>query len=228
MINTLILLKILILQYVYTTYLNTQITLEQCDSSGSLYQFKRDEFPMNDSGNPINVAISNSSSLKYKSSILGKATVASGTNNADRSLKNVKIVVPLEILRNFWRSLEMAFINCKIYLELNWTKNCVMYGADTYAGGDNDNNRETTFKITSTKIVTLSTKDNVNLTKQLNEGFKIPVYCNEHRTKIETNLLFRVLQNCMFLLMITLLLLMITMVLIELKETVIENNSFQE
>ena len=79
MINTLILLKILILQYVYTTYLNTQITLEQCDSSGSLYQFKRDEFPMNDSGNPINVAISNSSSLKYKSSILGKATVASGT-----------------------------------------------------------------------------------------------------------------------------------------------------
>ena len=38
-----------------------------------------------------------------------------------------------------------------------------MYGADTYAGSDNDNNRETTFKITSTKlyvpVVTLSTKD---------------------------------------------------------------------
>ena len=27
-----------------------------------------------------------------------------------------------------------------------------MYGADTYAGGDNVNNRETTFKITSTKL----------------------------------------------------------------------------
>ena len=44
-----------------------------------------------------------------------------------------------------------------------------MYGADTYAGGNNVNNRETTFKTTSTKlhvsIVTLSTKDNVNLTK---------------------------------------------------------------
>ena len=55
-----------------------------------------------------------------------------------------------------------------------------MYGADTYAGGDNANNRETTFKITSTKsyvsVVTLSTRDNVNLTKQLKEGFKRSVY----------------------------------------------------
>ena len=62
-------------------------------------------------------------------------------------------------------------INCKIHLELNWNNNCVMYGANIYV-----NNRETTFQITSTKlyvpIVTLSTKDNVNLTKQLNEGFK--------------------------------------------------------
>ena len=37
-----------------------------------------------------------------------------------------------------------------------------MYGTDTYAGGDNVNNRETTFNITSTKLyvptVTLSTK----------------------------------------------------------------------
>ena len=31
----------------------------------------------------------------------------------------------------------MPLINCKIHLELNWNNNCVMYGADTYAGGDN-------------------------------------------------------------------------------------------
>ena len=47
-------------------------------------------------------------------------------------------------------------------------------------GGINANSRETTFKITSTKlyvpIVTLSTKDNVNLIKQLNEGFERSVY----------------------------------------------------
>ena len=62
-----------------------------------------------------------------------------------------------------------------------------MYGAD--ANGDG-NDRETTFKITSTKlyvpIVTLSTKVNVNLTKQLNEGFKRSVYWNEYKSKIES------------------------------------------
>ena len=45
-------------------------------------------------------------------------------------------------------------------------------------------------KITITKlgvpVVTLSTKDNVNLTKQLNEGFKRSVYWNEYNSKIET------------------------------------------
>ena len=35
-------------------------------------------------------------------------------------------------------------------------------------------------------IVTLSTKDNVNLTKQLDEGFKRSVYWNEYKSKIET------------------------------------------
>ena len=62
-----------------------------------------------------------------------------------------------------------------------------MYGADTYAGGDNVNNREATFQITSTKlyvpVVTLSTKDNVNLTKQLDEGFKISVFWNEYNQR---------------------------------------------
>ena len=66
-------------------------------------------------------------------------------------------------------------INCKLHLELNCTRNCVM---SDIAG-------ETTFKITNTElyvpIVTLSTKDNVKLTKQLNEGFKRPVYWNEYK-----------------------------------------------
>ena len=134
------------------------------DSSGSLYQFKRDESPMNNPGNPLNVALDKSTSFKYKASLLGKVTDANGDN---RSLKNIKLVVPLKYLSNVFRSPEMSLINCKIHLELNWNNNCVMYGADTYAGGDNANDRETTFQITSTKLyvpnVALSTKDNVNL-----------------------------------------------------------------
>ena len=147
------------------------------DSSGSLYQFKRHESPTNDDENSLNVALDNSTSFKYKSSRLGKATDVDGN---DRSLKNTKIVVPLKYLSNFFRSLKMPLINSKIHLELNWNNNCVMYGADTYAGGDNVNNRKTTFQITSTKlyvpIVTLSIKYNDNLAKRLKEGFKRSVY----------------------------------------------------
>ena len=157
------------------------------DSSGSLYQFKRDESPMNDPGNTLNVALDNSTSFKYKSSLLGKATDADGN---DSSLKNAKLIVPLKDLSNCFRALELPLLNCKIHLELNWNTKCVMYGADTYAGGDNVSNREKTFQITSTKlyvtIITLLSKDNINLTKQLNEGFKRSVYWNEYKSKIET------------------------------------------
>ena len=156
-------------------------------STRSLYQFKRSESlfkrSMNDAGNPLNVALDNLTSFKYKASLLGKATDANGN---DRSLKNTKIGVPLKYLSNFFRSLEMPLINYKIHLELNWNDNCVMHGANTYAGGDNDNDREATFQITSTKlcapVVTLSTKDNENLTKQRNEVFKRSVYWNEYKS----------------------------------------------
>ena len=90
--------------------------------------------------------------FKYKSSILENPAI-------NGILRNEKIFVRLRYLSNFFRSLEMLLINCKIHLELNWTKHCVM---SSIAGA-------ATFKITNTKlyvtIVTLSTKDNVNLTK---------------------------------------------------------------
>ena len=156
------------------------------ETSESLYQFKRDESPTA-AGNPSNVTLENSTSFKYKASILGKATEADGN---DKSLKNAKIVVPLKSLSNVFRSLELPLINCKIHLQLEWDDNCVMYGANIYAGGDKAYNRETKFQITSTKlyvpVVTLSTKDNENLTKQLDEGFKRSVYWNEFKSKIET------------------------------------------
>ena len=140
------------------------------DSSGSLYQFKSAQYPMNNDRNLSHIPLNISSSFKYKASLLRKATHANGN---DRSLKNTKIVVPLKYLSNFFRSLEMPLINCKIHLELNWNNNCVMYGADANV---DDNDRETIIKTASTKlyvpIVTLSTKDNVNLTKQLNEDLK--------------------------------------------------------
>ena len=111
--NTLKLLKIIIMPM----YNLIEYPDNYADSSESLYQFKRDESPINGTGNPNNVALDNSTSFKYKASLLGKATGADGN---DRSLTNTKIVVPLKYLPSFLRSLEMLLINCKNHLELNW------------------------------------------------------------------------------------------------------------
>ena len=54
------------------------------DSFGSLHQFKRDESSMKDAGNPLTVALDNSTSFKYKANFSGKA---SGDDGYDRSLK---------------------------------------------------------------------------------------------------------------------------------------------
>ena len=83
------------------------------DTSGSVWHFKRDEQSMND-GDPANVTTAASSSFKYKSSFF--KTLENDDNGV---FKNVKIAVPLKYLSNFWRSLEMSLINCKIHLELN-------------------------------------------------------------------------------------------------------------
>ena len=69
------------------------------DSSGSLYQFKRDESPMKDAGNPLNVALDKSASLKYKANLLGKASDADGN---DRSLKKCKSSSTFKIFIQFF------------------------------------------------------------------------------------------------------------------------------
>ena len=101
--------------------------------------------------------------------------------------------------------------------------------------GNNDDGDivNATFKLTNTKlyvpIVTLSTKDNVKLTKQLNEGFKRSVYWNQYKIKICPKYLdnnnpirlpldafFKGLKDCLFLLLIILI-----MIMKKLKETAI-------
>ena len=107
------------------------------DTSGSLWQFKRDESPVTNAGNPDNVSADNSLSFKYKSSLIRDSFASAG----NRVFKNVKIAVPLKYLSNLWKSLAMPLINCKIHLELNLSKDCVM---STIAN--------TAFKITNTKL----------------------------------------------------------------------------
>ena len=58
----------------------------------------------------------NAPSFKYKVNLIGN-TETNGTK------KGVKIAVPLKYLSNFWRSLEMPLINCKVELSLRWIVN---------------------------------------------------------------------------------------------------------
>ena len=138
------------------------------DSSGSLWGFKSDEVT-----NDANVTNDdNAPWFKYKANLIGN-TEANGTK------KGVKIAVPLKYLSNFWRSLEMPLINCKVELLLKWIENCVLTTAEIGANADATGADGATFEITDAKlyvpVVTLSAEDNVKLVKQLNEGFKRPV-----------------------------------------------------
>ena len=70
------------------------------DTSGSLWQLKRDEVSANNS----NLTVNNSQSFKCKAALIGKRTT--NHNNGKFSAKDTKIVVPSKYLSNFWRSLD--------------------------------------------------------------------------------------------------------------------------
>ena len=119
----------------------------------------------------------NALSFKYKANL-------TANSEADGIKKGVKIAVPLKYLSNFWRSLEIPLINCKVELSLKWIENCVLTTAEMGANTDATGVDGATFEITDASfmfLVTLSAEDNVKLVKQLNEGFKRPVYWNKYK-----------------------------------------------
>ena len=108
----------------------------------------------------------------YKVNLLGNPVLDGAI-----AKRSVKVVVPLKYLSNFFRSLEMPLINCKIKLNLTWKKECVL---STDAG-------DAVFLINDTKmyvpVVTLSKEDNKDFIEQQNKGFQRSIYWNEYKTK---------------------------------------------
>ena len=144
------------------------------DSSATLYQYKQDE-PTEADG-VADLTADNSSSFKYKTKLLGNIDqLAADAARVGRL--NVKVVVPLKYLSNFFRSLEMPLIICKIKLNLTWKKECV----SSTGGGD------AVFIINDTKlyvpVVSLSNEDNKDFIEQQNKGFQRSIYWNEYKTK---------------------------------------------
>ena len=72
----------------------------------------------------------------------------------------------LKLLSDFWTFLDLPLINCKIELDLTWTKDCVLIK-------DHNNITGVIFIITSTKIyvpvVTLSINDNIKFLENITE-----------------------------------------------------------
>ena len=77
---------------------------------GSLWQYYKDE---------PNDNLADSKSFKSKIKITENTP-------ADGNTKDVEIIVPLKYLSNFWRTLEMPLINCKVNLILTWSSTCAI------------------------------------------------------------------------------------------------------
>ena len=82
-----------------------------------LWQYCRNEPAVNDNGGIIDFTADNSETDSSK--------IKKTSKKAKNGQKQVKIMLPLKKLRNFWRILEMLLINCKINLDVKWSENCV-------------------------------------------------------------------------------------------------------
>ena len=84
----------------------------------TVWQYYRDEPFLDNNGNITDFPDDNinSTSFKFKTKMAGRI--------GEEGKKNVKIRLPLNYLGNFWRILEILFINCEINLVLTWPVRC--------------------------------------------------------------------------------------------------------
>ena len=140
-----------------------------------------------DDDDNITHSILNSESFDYKASFM-----ENGVTHDNLTKNDVKVVVPLKHLSNFWRSLNIPLINCEVELILTWSKNCVL--ADMTVRAAQDNNPAIAaplgleFQITDTKlyvpVVTLSKENDAKLLQQLKLGFKRNIKWNKYRSQM--------------------------------------------
>ena len=141
-------------------------------ASGSLWQYCKDIPAVDDDGNIVNSnGVNASNSLNFKAKITGQARDDEKKQKKNKTSWRVEIMVPLNYLSNFWRTLEMLLIKFEVNLILTYSENCVIM----YTNGANQNvvvytndaNQGATFKLKDTKpyvpVVTLSTQDNAKL-----------------------------------------------------------------
>ena len=86
-------------------------------TTGSLWNNYRDK-PNSGINGDINYSVMASKSFDYNSKF-----IEDGVTQNNLTENDVKIVVPLKYLSNFWRRLNIPLINCEVELILTWFKN---------------------------------------------------------------------------------------------------------
>ena len=118
-------------------------------TSRGLWQYCKDIAAVNNNGDIVDFNGTNATdSFNFKAKMTGQ-------NNDDGEINNIEIMVRLKyFLSNFWRTLEMALINCEVNLILTGSANCVIVYTNVADQG-------ATFQINEAKlyvpVVTLST-----------------------------------------------------------------------
>ena len=160
-------------------------------TTGSLWNYYKDEPNSSTDDDNITHSILNSESFDYKANFMENGMTQNNVTKND-----VKVVVPLQLLSNFWRSLNIPLINYQVELILTWFKNCLLIDKSTreanYAVDPNiyeiDNPENAIFEITDTKlyvpVVTLSKENDIKLLEQLKSGFKKTIKWNKYRSQM--------------------------------------------
>ena len=160
-------------------------------TTGSLWNYYRDEPNSGTDNNNLIHSILNSESFDYKANFM-----EIGVTHNNLTENDVEIDVPLKYLSNFWRSLNKPLINFEVELILTWFKNCVLKDKLTreanYDANPNvyeiDNPENAIFQITGTKlyvpVVILSKKNDIKLLEQLKSGFKRTIKWNKYRSQM--------------------------------------------
>ena len=93
-------------------------------TSGSLFNYYRDEPNSGIEDGDLDLSIVDSKSFDYKSSLHDKLPLFDnndGDNEGKQTVivKDLEIAAPLKYLGNFWRSIDIILINCEISLDLS-------------------------------------------------------------------------------------------------------------
>ena len=174
-------------------------------TTGSLYNYYRDELTNDSNDNFANRNVVNSEAFKYKNKITGNIynldAGAQGYDVNKNGMEEAELAIPLKYLGNIWRALNIPLISCKVFLELKWNKNCVITSLEQRqvdAGPPvvRDNAPTgATLSITGCKldvpVVTLSKDDEIKLLTNLKSGFKREIIWNKYRSQMTTEVAYK-------------------------------------